>query len=385
MIEPRPDDAMLEIGDIDEDPTAPAAPDGPTVVIEYRDRGVPWMLIPPLLAMAAVVAGVGAYAWVERQRERDRRPEPVAAPPLAEVVPATPALAVPPPIDPPLPPGSVTPAPGAVTALDAAGPSLVPINAEMPAPPAAAAEPDPPTVAATEFDPAQPEPPAPPPGPRVEALGFDPATLRGGADDPVLPPPGAAGAMVDRAVASAAQGAPAPPAAAAEPAGAAEAPEALPLPPDPRLARAERIERDRLAYRKVKEDRVKFHAELQAICKQFGTRAAPAIIQLCDRYGRNVPAAAKERAMKELGPKGSFVGASLSTRINLLRKLGFPESVILGDLFDIQTSKESPNGRNMPSQKVIYVHAAQILLAHPPTRATPTARGATPATAPPGG
>ena len=68
MTEPRPDDAMLEIGDIDEDPTAPAGPEGPRVVIEYRDRGVPWMLIPPLLAMAAVVAGVGAYAWVERQR-----------------------------------------------------------------------------------------------------------------------------------------------------------------------------------------------------------------------------------------------------------------------------------------------------------------------------
>jgi len=48
------EDGMIEIGDPSVEPTAAEPP--ARVVIEYRDRGVPWMLIPPMIVLSAVAA-----------------------------------------------------------------------------------------------------------------------------------------------------------------------------------------------------------------------------------------------------------------------------------------------------------------------------------------
>src|ERR1700754_5030558 len=45
---------MIEIGDPSVETTAVEPP--PRVVIEYRERGVPWMLIPPMIVLSAVAA-----------------------------------------------------------------------------------------------------------------------------------------------------------------------------------------------------------------------------------------------------------------------------------------------------------------------------------------
>ena len=47
---------LIEIGDPEDDPVVPAPAPDPQVVIEYRDRGLPWMLVLPLPVTAA--AGV---------------------------------------------------------------------------------------------------------------------------------------------------------------------------------------------------------------------------------------------------------------------------------------------------------------------------------------
>ena len=76
MSEERVDDGMIEIGDPTEEPTYP---EGPTrVVIEYRERGVPWMLIPPLLVLSAVGAMVAYHKWFP-QANRSLASRPVMA------------------------------------------------------------------------------------------------------------------------------------------------------------------------------------------------------------------------------------------------------------------------------------------------------------------
>jgi hypothetical protein len=49
-------DHLIEIGDPEEEPVVPIPPSAPQVVIEYRDRGLPWMLVLPLLVTAAALA-----------------------------------------------------------------------------------------------------------------------------------------------------------------------------------------------------------------------------------------------------------------------------------------------------------------------------------------
>ena len=61
MIDDRVKDGMIEIGDPAEEPTTAQPP--PRVVIEYRERGVPWMLIPPLLVISAVGAIIADHKY----------------------------------------------------------------------------------------------------------------------------------------------------------------------------------------------------------------------------------------------------------------------------------------------------------------------------------
>jgi len=353
MSDARPEDGMIEIGDPTAEPGGFEPP--PKVVIEYRERGVPWMLIPPLLVLSAVLAAVATSAL---KPEPGRGPLPIAlapsdAAPAPAVAPAPASAPVPMPVvEPPAPAPVIAPAPLPTVASAPAAPEPVP----APAPPS---------------DPPGPDPRA---FPRVQGLGFDAAALA--ADARPEPP-------ADPAADEAAQGGrPDEPAAADRtipaiaPDGGDQRAEVDPdvLPPDPRQARQARLRRIAEDKRRAEADRAQFHADLAAICRRSGARSAPLIDELCVRYGTDVDPSVKQDAVKMLGKTGVAAGAARPVRINLLRSLGFPESLILNDLFEIDSRWASKVDRNGPkSREEMVYRSALLLLAYPPrTAATPT-------------
>ena len=369
MTEPRPDDAMIEIGDIEaDDEVVVASEPPPQVVIEYRDRGIPWMLVPPLLALVAVVAGVGVYNYNAGLKNRRPQPDPVVAIPQVE------------PAEEPLP----DPVPGYPLTTDRFGgapaPAPQPKVFENPPAPATAVvvapSLDDPTLVVGPATPLIPPGPAdatptptPEPAPSTIITGqfFDPAAFELAAN-PAATDPGAA--PIDQNLA---------PVAGIEmgvaPDVAPDQPMAIDpdlLPPDPRKARADRQRRTYEARKRLEEERFEFHVHLNAIYKQYGKRSAPLISELCQAYGQDIPPAAKNQAIKLLGR--GMAGAGVTTRINLLRKLGFPESAILGDIVDVESGLVSSVQRNAPSKEALYLHAVRILINNPPNRPAGTAR-----------
>ena len=355
----HPDDAMLEIGDIDEPGLAPEPP--PVVVIEYRDRGVPWMLIPPLLVAAVVVAAVVVLTLNKRYQERRPLPTPAlvaVADPSTE--PTPPATSIP---GPGLTPGMV-PDPVVVENPPPLPNPIVPDAAAASPVTAGSGSPETPIVAA---DPPTTTEPVAPPGLRADAIGFDPGAFA----VPLAP-----AAPLDRNVAVAQAGRGEDPAAAAP---APDQPEQIDpdlLPPDPRQAQFDRKQREIRSRRKLEEDRSRFHADLAALTKKLGRRAAPAIEQLCQDYGQDIPPAAMEKAKKSLGPNGLHAGANTSERIGLLRAAGFPESAILGDIVDIEGRHEDKTSRSYSGKGDLLVRSAMVLLNHPPNRPATNARAA---------
>ena len=151
MLEERVDDGMIEIGDPTEESSHTEL--APRVVIEYRERGVPWMLIPPLLILSAL----GAVLLHHKFAPLPRPPQP-PTPIRVEAPPETPLV----PSDATAPPSP--PAAPAVATVEK--PAEVPVIA--------------PVAAAVESPESVPDPTRgadPDSFPRVQGLGFDPKAL----------------------------------------------------------------------------------------------------------------------------------------------------------------------------------------------------------------
>ncbi len=319
------DGEMIEIGDPTEEPSDGAAPP-PPIVIQYNERGggVPWMLIPPLLLVSAVGAVLVYHRFAP--------PKVVVRP--AEVVQST-EVAAPKPVEPQAP----APAPKA--------------SSEAPVPPSVV-EP-PPAVVVEPRPPQLPEPP-PAPFPRVQGLGFDPKAMEEERK---------AEAPADAAIAPAAKDDP--------PTLREELPREVDpdlLPPDPREARLRQAQRRAEALRKVEDERTRFHVEVRALCKKFGEDAGPEIRDLSKNFDSRVEPLAEKRAVQLLGKSGPFVGADRRTRIELLRSLGYPEPVILGDLFDHYEKRLIGERDGPQSPGEAFYRSALVLLRHPPQAAS---------------
>ena len=357
MLEEPVGHEMIEIGDPEAD--SPVPDPAPKVVIEYRERGIPWMLVPPIL-MLCVTGTILAYRHLGPASETVpsevavaalTTPQPGSTPPAnpntnptnaqpsapteepqaplvepEKPVPAidlpspvpTPAAAPANPAPKPAEPGKeakteVKPAP-----VDSAPPTPAPAPVPAPANPVAAN-----AVAANE--PALPEVPAVPepkkaetPAPSVPVVGFDPKALE------------------------AEKAKPAPADGAVEPAKRAEAgddkkPTEVPddiMPPDPRKAMARQAAANQEMIDQVEQDRIRFHNDLREICRIQRKDYLVEVIELSNAYGMSVDPASKKKALFLFGPKGRYAGADRATRIKVLRAIGYPESLILEDLFD---------------------------------------------------
>ncbi len=344
-------DEMIEIGDPNDEMPAPGPP--PRVVIQYRDRGIPWMLVPPLLILSAAFAVVGVRAYQKRAHElaATRPPDPPAPVRAADPIPA-PALVPAPAAD-----LAVPPAPAPVLAVEAP----------------------------TEPAPALEAPAAPPARPiaKVEGIGFDPDALKADARPDAPGDPAIAPAAGDprRAGPVAEAGPPPGPDPRDQP---AEVDPNL-LPPDPKLGRQLRLQRIAESRRQAEADRSEYHSALATICKRYREKSTPLIKALGQHYGSDVDPAIVEKAGKVLASSGA--GVARPVRINLLRSFGFPEPLILGDIFDGEMrhlgegNKMSKAIRGGPrSEDEVLYRSAMILLGHPPTKAA-TASPARPASA----
>ncbi len=344
---------MIEIGDPNEEPLGDDPAVTHRVVIEYRERGVPWMLIPPLLMLAAVLAVFGAK-FLEPERPRQ------ATVAVVQSRPAAPAAATEPAPTPlPVPP-EPAPTPSA----------LAPAVEMLPAPAL--------TTAAPESAPPDVAPPEARPFPRAEGIGFDPKALEAEAkapSDPAVEPAanqGPGGEMAREADQL-------PPAAVADADKPAEVDPDL-LPPDPRLARVRKAERVAEARRVADEERAEFHLELKRICARSGVRSGPAINELIDRYGTKPDPDQIKLATKHLGKTGRAVGAPKPARIALLRSLGFSEPYVLGDIIEQDSAwllgdKDLGTARNGPRNKgEVAYYSALYLLSYPPNRPATASR-----------
>lgn len=355
-------DHLIDIGDPEEDAPAPAGapPGAPHVVIEYRDRGLPWMLLLPLLVAAAAMSVVGYKAFDRTVRPGLLVPfDPIPAP--ADPVTPAPVPAQASAADP------VPTQPGPEAPRDEPGPKT-PFLADMP-PPAPTATPTMPEVVA-HAEPAPAEPPAAAPAPAAEA------------PPPALPKAQEFGLMAELERAEVKPAEPAPATALAPPAAppAAEpeqprGPDARLLPPDPVLGAQERRRRFLAEIQRQNAARVRFHAELKATLARFkgnDKNFREIIEELCRRYGTEPAPAAREMAEFKLTRQAAGVAGGV--RVAILRELGWPEAAILRDLVAVRGRHEDGTARGGPrSYEDVLRQCSLELLRYPPKPAGPPA------------
>jgi hypothetical protein len=227
-----------------------------------------------------------------------------------------------------------------------------PARSEIPPP----VSPDPMETPVPAIEPVAEAPKAVDPPPRrIEGLGFDPKALEADRNitapaDPALSPAARDDRDLPREV------------------------DPDLLPPDPREARRRQEQRKIALARKVDEERVRFHTELRSICRKFREDSGPMIREMRQNYDLKIDPMAEKQAIFLLGPRGRFVGADRRTRIELLRSLGYPEPVILDNLYAIY-EKQQIGARDGPSsESEAYYFSSLFLLRNPPRQAVPPAR-----------
>jgi hypothetical protein len=398
-------DLPLSDGSPSEDPTAGE----PRVFIVYRSRGVPWLLLPPMLILSAVAAII-TY-------RRTEPPEPRPAPTVTSVV------------LPEAKPEAVTSAitgGGTGSKVAEARPVDVepgPLQNQPPAliPPVATTIPLPnPGEAATlpaPFDPAPPvvaktEQPAPtvPPTPPVR-VGFDPGALQV-QHAPELLPPGdlqpSAKPPVPRTPTVVGGENPAQPPVVSTPKAEGTGAEKLKtadilaeinreaknegakrrelaavkpelLRGDPRERQAQKEEIAATARRQEAEKREPFHAELKQILKDQGRNGGREIQNLCNRYGIDYPPEIYIPLSRDMN--GAAARLTIPARVDRMRRWGVPETLILDELCQNEENRlNSPGGPRTRDEA--WVFAARRLVTMPPPPAPPRP-GAEPAAQPP--
>jgi hypothetical protein len=389
------------------------APAQPVVMIEYRNRGVPWWLVVGLIVLVPLVAVVcyqqlvvqgyqARAADVAYQLAKKAANDNAALPPRSEASPAEP-----------------------VGSIAAPGPAPIVMTAES-APPASAKSPStPPAVSEGSAGPPHPDGSSNPtvaglgqtPEPRVRTIFPSPLELAGNSadpkgsstDHPIGPPSATPGRTMpsDDSVntqlaklaaqppagpnsgprqagpaAKAATGA-SPPAAAANGNGPGDrgqpVPAIAPLPSKDRVPlpsadefnrgieeesakkAAEKIEEqaaqlDRMRTRRY-EDRVRFHEELSQILASVSDRSGAEIDAIAKRYRGDIDPKAFGKARKIW----RTIQLPLATRVSRMRELDVTEPVILDFMSDNFVARMHTRGGPRDSNEV-RVWAAQLLV-----------------------
>lgn len=394
-----------------EDVLEDSGPPAPVVVVQNRNRVLPWLLI---VGAIAVLALGSALAYHRREVARLRLQAELARRDLQRAIEQAQAeenelrlAALPPP--PVSEPTGVSPMPPApVAAPTAEEPKATPPAAKPEAPSQVAAahvrarvltQLTGPPVPAPASDPLPPESSQPAGAKPAGAAAGEPTPVRSPFDEPdEADAPARAAARVDVAAdpASVANAAPSKP--DGRPPADPAPPPALPAePPLPSrgeterqiLAEAAEIQRDsdqkrdqqREELQALRDDeRKQFLDELRMILSVYGRNAGPEIERLSNRSGRTQDPALLMRARIVI----SETRASQRAKVHRLRDLGVPESVILDYLAN--GLNKSLGARNGPrSRNEVWVRAGLLLLNYHEAEAPAARARVTTPTAGPGG
>ena len=372
-------------------------PTEPRVIVVYRSRGVPWLLIPPLL-LIAVVASIIVYRKTETPAPP--RPSPLVlseeALALSEQNAANLLLAQPEQAKPVVPQPILAPEP------PQRAPDPLPVTVSVPQPAVSTPSPfetDPsntapapspalPAVQTPEVIKPDPEeiaiPPVEEPA-RREPVGFDPEAAKVAAAALAAPKPEEPKVAIAERFAVPERGDTTPPGLGitvrpksdealdeeqreSEERLAARArldPAAKPdlLNPNSRDTKAARNQLIAESRKFAHQDRAPFHAELRQLLVDQGNKAGPYVQQLCNRYRRDtVPEIHSPLNRDLLGPSARL---STTGRIKRMRAWGIPETIILDDL----VASEIDAFRRVsgtPNDSAAWVRASKILLSNPP-------------------
>ncbi len=333
-------------------PDAPASPPPPPlVVIHYRNRGIPLVLVPPVLVLAAVL-GFQAH-------RRMSPPRPAVAPPPGLAAnsrrpPEKASMGVAEETELFVAPGesSLIPAPDLWGPLPLV-PPVVPATAPAPGPSREEDPPTPPPAEPERVDEAN----AAAPGPADPAApGFDP--FQGPA--PLPPPPVPAltkKQVMDKIDLEAEQ--------KAARLRSLEAWRPRLLEKDRKLAEEIRAVQVVDVQRQAEANRVAFHAELRKLVVALGDRAGPQINSLCEKYGRVTMPEIYDAVQTRLRRTSTRLGRR--EKVEMMRRLGLPEPIILDAITrDAARSLNTRGGpRNMDEVRAL---AGRQLLAIPPAR-----------------
>ncbi|MBV8677067.1 MAG: hypothetical protein JO355_07850 [Planctomycetaceae bacterium] len=114
--------------------------------------------------------------------------------------------------------------------------------------------------------------------------------------------------------------------------------------------------------KKTNAERATFHQELRQTLKDQGNRAGPAIEDLCNQYGRNTLPEIQGAVKRML--KRSAAGLTLPAKVEMMRYLGLPEPMILD--YIAWGLHPALNARGGPrDENGVRVRAARALLAMP--------------------
>jgi hypothetical protein len=378
----------------------------PQVMVVYRRQGVPWVLVPPLLLIAAVGGIIGYRKTVRPERpiviaqappdeitSKDVRQEVAVA--VAEATPPTPTQEKAAPVvvteakqDPsPTPPAVATVSESVQPPSASAGPQPVSppaegAKADRVGSPFDVVEPRPADAPKADrvgspFDVVEPrpaDPPIEPPAGQVDPakrdpVGFDPdaarVTLDPAPGDSPTPAGGRQGEGVMKPkteeVLSDLQRE-----AEARQADRARLEAAKPdlLKGDPRETRARIHAMMTEARREAERQRIPFHTDLRRILAEKGNKAGQDVQELFETYGGRdcLPEIAQAVNRDLVGPASRL---TQQARVERMRRWGQPEQLILEDL--VEREKLHPTGRGgRRSLDQIWAVAAKVLLTMPP-------------------
>jgi hypothetical protein len=124
------------------------------------------------------------------------------------------------------------------------------------------------------------------------------------------------------------------------------------------------------AINKAEADRPRFRADLQRVLTRWGDQSAPEINKLIDRYDSKPPRAIEEHAQFLI--KQSTGRNSRQERVNLLRSAGLPETWVLDFLCNLEKKNlRARNGPRNPDDVLVRAARALLSIPLPPPRPAP--------------
>jgi hypothetical protein len=114
--------------------------------------------------------------------------------------------------------------------------------------------------------------------------------------------------------------------------------------------------------RKARENRPRFHEALRDALRQFGDKAGPEIEKLCEEYGRTTDSRIIKAGQKLM--RTTYATHSWASKVDVLRAVGWAEPTIFDYVAKSMDLNRTKRG-GLKDQNAVRVYTAQVLLRIP--------------------